>query len=352
MSFSVSGKTAIVTGSASGIGLAIARHLLDKGANVMFADVDEARLEAEVGEEARAEGPIRMFAGDLTEKLTIANLLSATIDAFDRVDILVNASRRMVVSELLNPEADGVEELWRHNVLSSLRMSQMTAKRMIQHAQRAEVEPGTMLGSIINLSSIAAQATRPDLSDWLAKPHRVEGFQTLPGIFSADGPDRGSVLLAGALPAKLGGKVADLGAGWGFLAAEILKRPGVKKLDLVEAEADALDCAKVNITDPRARFHWADATTWRPETLLDAVVTNPPFHTGRAADPALGAAFIRAARRMLAPDGSLWLVANRHLPYDAVLADCFLDFKDVAGDGAFRVIHAIKPRRDALRAKP
>lgn len=163
MSFSVSGKTAIVTGSASGIGLAIARHLVDKGANVMFADVDEDRLEAEIGEEARAEGPIRMFAGDLTEKLTIANLLSATLDAFDRVDILVNANRRTVVSDILNPEGDGVEDLWRHNVLSALRISQMTAKRMIQHAQRAEVEEGTMLGAIINLSSIAAQATRPEL---------------------------------------------------------------------------------------------------------------------------------------------------------------------------------------------
>jgi 7-alpha-hydroxysteroid dehydrogenase len=163
MSFSVSGKTAIVTGSASGIGLAIARHLIDKGANVMFADVDEERLEAEVGEEARAEGPIRMFAGDLTEKLTIANLLSSTVDCFDRVDILVNANRRTIVSDILNPEADGVEELWRHNVLSALRISQMTAKRMIHHAAKAELEEGTMLGSIINLSSIAAHATRPEL---------------------------------------------------------------------------------------------------------------------------------------------------------------------------------------------
>ena len=163
MSFSVSGKTAIVTGSASGIGLAIARHLVDKGANVMFADVDEVKLEAEIGEEARAEGPVRMFSGDLTEKLTIANLLSATVDAFDRVDTLVNANRRTYISDILSPEADGVEELWRHNVLSALRISQMTAKRMIQHGQRAEVEPGTMLGSIINLSSIAAQATRPEL---------------------------------------------------------------------------------------------------------------------------------------------------------------------------------------------
>lgn len=187
-----------------------------------------------------------------------------------------------------------------------------------------------------------------DLSDWAAQPGMVDGFQTLPGIFSADGPDPGSVMLADNLPAKLGGKIADLGAGWGFVAAEILKRPGVKRLDLVEAEADALACAKVNVPDSRARFHWADATAWRPETLLDAVVMNPPFHTGRTADPALGTAFIRASRRMLAPDGSLWLVANRHLPYDAVLAECFLDVRDVAGDSRFRVIHATKPRR----AKP
>jgi 16S rRNA (guanine1207-N2)-methyltransferase len=191
----------------------------------------------------------------------------------------------------------------------------------------------------------------PDLADWRATLSVVDGFQTLPGIFSADGPDPGSVLLAATLPEKLGGKIADLGAGWGFLAVEILKRPGVKQLDLVEAEADALACARINVPDPRARFHWADATTFRPDTLLDGVVTNPPFHLGRDADPALGVAFIRAARRMLAPNGSLWLVANRHLPYDAALAECFLEVKLAATAGGFRVYHAQKPRRDASRAK-
>lgn len=198
---------------------------------------------------------------------------------------------------------------------------------------------------------LASFVVGADLSDWRARPGMVGGFQTFPGVFSADGPDPGSRLLAASLPGKLGGKIADLGAGWGFLAAEILKHPGVKSLDLVEAEAEALACAKVNVTDPRARFHWADATTWRPQTLLDSVVMNPPFHTGRAADPSLGAAFIRAARRMLAPSGELWLVANRHLPYDAVLSDCFLEVREVVGDGGFRVIQAIKPRRDVSRAK-
>ncbi len=42
MSFSIDGKTAIVTGAANGIGLAIARHFADQGANVMFADMDDS----------------------------------------------------------------------------------------------------------------------------------------------------------------------------------------------------------------------------------------------------------------------------------------------------------------------
>ena len=199
---------------------------------------------------------------------------------------------------------------------------------------------------------LASFAAGPGLEDWRAAMRGIDGgFQTQPGIFSADAPDPGSALLAAALPLDLGGKVADLGAGWGFLAREILSRPKIKRLDLVEAEADALACAKINISDERARFHWADATTWKPESLLDVVVMNPPFHQGRDADPALGAAFIQAARRMLAPKGSLWLVANRHLPYDAVLSDAFLEYNEIAGTSAFRVIHATKPRFQPAKPK-
>lgn len=161
MTLSIAGKTAIVTGAAKGVGLAIARHFQAKGANVMFADVDEASFLAEVGEEAKGEGQVRMYAGDLREKLTITNLLSATLDAFDRVDILVNASRRIFLSDPLNPEEDAVEKLWQENVLTSLRLSQLTARRMIQQAEKTGAEG--LIGSIINVSSIAAQGTQPEL---------------------------------------------------------------------------------------------------------------------------------------------------------------------------------------------
>jgi 16S rRNA (guanine1207-N2)-methyltransferase len=186
----------------------------------------------------------------------------------------------------------------------------------------------------------------PAFSDWAgAETVTEDGFITLPGVFSADGPDHGSLLLAAALPAKLPGRIVDLGAGWGFLARAILARDGVRQLDLVEAEAAALDCARRNVTDPRARFHWADAMGFRPDGAIDAVVCNPPFHVTRAAEPGLGAAFIKAAAAMLHPGGTLWLVANRHLPYGAVLTETFREVEETGGDGAFRLVRASRPVR-------
>lgn len=185
-----------------------------------------------------------------------------------------------------------------------------------------------------------------DLADWLIGAQQIEGgFVTAPGVFSADGIDPASRLLAATLPAKLGAEVADLGAGWGYLAAEILTRDSVKTLHLVEADHAALACARQNLSDPRAAFHWADARSWGQKSTLDAVVMNPPFHSGRTAEPALGQAFITNAARLLRPSGQLWLVANRHLPYEVTLGETFVQVEEVAGDNRFKILHAARPRR-------
>lgn len=192
--------------------------------------------------------------------------------------------------------------------------------------------------------TFAFPAGTADLAGWAAAPHLTpEGFVTLPGVFSADGPDRGSAMLAAALPAALSPHVADLGAGWGYLSHAALTRGGIGTLHLVEAEADALDCARANVTDPRAQFHWADATRWRPPRAMDTVLCNPPFHAGRDADPALGAAFIRAAAAMLTREGTLWLVANRHLPYAPLLDSLFREVAPAGGDAAFALWRAARP---------
>jgi 16S rRNA (guanine1207-N2)-methyltransferase len=207
---------------------------------------------------------------------------------------------------------------------------------------------GFTLGEVISKAhgKACVLGAGPQPEGWAATPRQIEGgFVTLPGVFSADAPDRGSVLLAAALPEKLYGRVADLGAGWGYLARTILTRADVKSLDLVEADRTALDCAERNITDPRARFHWADATRFKPAQPWDAVVMNPPFHISRAADPELGAAFLRAAHRGLLPGGALWLVANRHLPYDRILTPLFRTVEEIGGDAVFRLFRAAHPIR-------
>ena len=160
MSFSINGKTVIVTGAANGIGLAIARRFADRGANVMCADMDEKRLADELGDVAE-DGNIRYFAGDLRQRLTIANLVSATIDAFDRIDILVNASRQVMATDALDPEDTSVELLLEQNLMTALRLTQQVSRRMIKQAE-GETERD-YLGAIVNLSSIAAHQTRPEL---------------------------------------------------------------------------------------------------------------------------------------------------------------------------------------------
>lgn len=211
MTFSVTGKTAIVTGAAAGLGLSIARHLVDRGCNVMCADIDEARLEAELGEEARAEGPIRIFAGDLCQKLTINNLLSASVDAFDRVDILVNASRRCQPSEVLNPDEDGVELMWKQNVITSLRLTQMVAKRMIQAAAKAGVEEGAAIGSIINFSSIAAQRVQPTMLGYAMSSAAVEQMtRTLAVVLAGQGIRVNAVAIGSVMTASLQASLREM----------------------------------------------------------------------------------------------------------------------------------------------
>lgn len=190
-------------------------------------------------------------------------------------------------------------------------------------------------------------STTDVFADWATPPPAKgpHGFFTTAGVFSGGAVDTGSALLAEALPAKLPARMADLGAGWGYLAAPVLSRIGVKSLDLIEAEALSLTCAKLNVTDPRAVFHWADATHFDAKGGYDGIVMNPPFHAGRASDPSLGRAFIQAAARLLAPHGKLWMVANRHLPYEAALTEHFRNVDMIGGNGAFKIFHANRPHR-------
>ncbi|WP_410217885.1 SDR family NAD(P)-dependent oxidoreductase [Paracoccus sp. (in: a-proteobacteria)] len=161
MSMSIQGRVAIVTGAARGVGLAIARHMTERGAMVMFADSDETALNSVISDYQEGDNQVRRFAGNMSEKLAMANLLSATLDAFDRVDILVNAHRFVRGSDPLDTDMDTLEEMLRQNMLAGLRLSQMVAKRMIKQAEGTG--PSAQSGAIVNISTLAARRPIPSM---------------------------------------------------------------------------------------------------------------------------------------------------------------------------------------------
>ncbi len=168
-------------------------------------------------------------------------------------------------------------------------------------------------------------------------------WQSQPGIFSWDKIDEGSALLATHLPSDLKGHVADFGCGWGLLSREVLQRsPGIAQLDLIDAEQRAVEAARGNIADARATFHWLDIISEKAPATYDAIVCNPPFHAGRAAEPALGQKMIEAAARALRPGGRFYVVANRGLPYEPLLKANFASFETLADNNKFRVSRAIR----------
>jgi 16S rRNA (guanine1207-N2)-methyltransferase len=191
------------------------------------------------------------------------------------------------------------------------------------------------------------RGNRPPPDYWIGltrlQPVNNGSWLSQPGIFSWDRIDDGSALLADHLPADLAGHVADFGCGWGYLGREILARaPQVTAIAMIDAEHRALEAARANVADLRATFHWLDLATEVAPATYDAVVCNPPFHAGRAAEPALGQNVIVAAARALKPGGRLFVVANRGLPYEPVLAANFTSVTRLADNNKFRVSVAVR----------
>jgi 16S rRNA (guanine1207-N2)-methyltransferase len=210
----------------------------------------------------------------------------------------------------------------------------------IQHESKHKSR--VMWGGANQLNAVLAE-------EWLAgdQPVRVvdDEFLSRPGLFAWDRIDPGSALLAQHLPKNLRGTGADLGCGFGVLAKRLLERnPLVQGLDCFEAERRALQLAEINLQPFAAQktlnFHWHDVSQGLARHDYDFVISNPPFHTGRIDEPGLGTSFLHAAARGLKSGGRFILVANVHLPYEAVLAKQFQQVTLIAQGLGFKVLEA------------
>ena len=175
-------------------------------------------------------------------------------------------------------------------------------------------------------------------------PRRVEslGLWSQPGLFAWDRLDPGSGLLLDPAP-DFSGRGADLGCGMGVLSRAVLASPNVTELTLIDLDRRAVDAARRNIADPRARFLQFDLRAAVPDVKdLDFVIMNPPFHEGGGEDRYLGQAFIATAAAMLKRGGVCRLVANIALPYEAILQQHFATVTPLARAKGYKVFEARK----------
>ena len=138
-----------------------------------------ARPRGRGADRARVTTAVRIaFAGDLREKLAMTNLVSATFDAHDAIDVLVNGSRLFAASDPLSPEGDQLEATLAQNVVATLRLSQIVARRMIELADagaraRGSCDRQRQLG--------AGGAVHPDADGLFGRLRRGRAADAHPG---------------------------------------------------------------------------------------------------------------------------------------------------------------------------
>lgn len=190
------------------------------------------------------------------------------------------------------------------------------------------------------------------VADWTEKgalqKHKAHGFWTQPGIFGWDKVDKGSSLLMDAMSGAVEGTGADFGCGYGYLSTGLCRQHReIKEIYCIDSDKNAIKAARRNLDEieggPEIHTVWDDLIAPVSDyPLFDWVVMNPPFHDGKKEDAGIGTGFIKTAAKMLRPGGRLWMVANRHLPYEKSLKVLFQSHDLITEKDGFKIYCAIK----------
>jgi 16S rRNA (guanine1207-N2)-methyltransferase len=170
-------------------------------------------------------------------------------------------------------------------------------------------------------------------------------LSTRPGVFSWEHLDEASGILGDIMRIAPGESVLDLGCGSGVLGVLAARQSRTGRVVLLDADADAVRCARRTATAAGCRnveVRASDVTDAVADEAFDVVLSNPPFHLGKGTDLAIPRAFIEQAYARLLPGGRLYLVANRTLPYESLIDECFGEVRTAHDGRRFKVIGAVR----------
>lgn len=145
--FDLTGKVAIVTGAGRGIGRAVAMGLAASGATVVLAARTAEQIQAAADEIQAGGGKALAVPTDLTDGAQIDRLAAETVNAFGRIDILVNNAARSFLRGLMDLREDGWDKVFNTNVKAVWLLSRAAARTMMEQKS----------GRIINITTVGAE---------------------------------------------------------------------------------------------------------------------------------------------------------------------------------------------------
>lgn len=162
----VKGKVAIVTGASSGIGESMARHLAARGAKVVLAARRTDRLDKVVAEIREAGGEAIAIATDVAQRADLEKLAAATVEAFGRIDVLVNNAGVMPLSPLEKLKIDEWDRTIDVNIKGVLygiaavlpRMQAQGSGHILNVASIAGIKVFTPIGTVYSATKHAVRA--------------------------------------------------------------------------------------------------------------------------------------------------------------------------------------------------
>ncbi len=162
-----------------------------------------------------------------------------------------------------------------------------------------------------------------------------------PGVFSWDRLDAGTKALLDAMQIGVDDHVLDLGCGCGIVGVTAALLAAQGQVLMLDADINAVVSARQTVAANgvvNATVDLSDCAAVVENRDFDVVVTNPPFHQGKATQYDVAYQFIRDAARLLKPGGRFYLVANRFIPYEDAIRDKLGEVDTVYEDSRFKVL--------------
>ncbi|MBT3556907.1 MAG: SDR family oxidoreductase [Rhodospirillales bacterium] len=147
-------KSTIITGGAGGIGFACAERFAKEGARIMIADVDVENGEAAAARLRDAGGDVQFRRTDTGNKSDVDGLVADTVEAFGRVDVLINNAAILRMAGFLDITEDDFDDTVRVNLKGYFLCGQAVARQMVAQGEG---------GAIVNMSSVQAVLSVPTI---------------------------------------------------------------------------------------------------------------------------------------------------------------------------------------------